>query len=523
MLSDRLLYELALLQDYKEKHEYLLDYEIEDDDVLKISFSLSVKEHKYDFKAIFNRYFPYQPIEILALTKFYTSHQYKNGAMCLQWGQDNWNSKITFIDLLDNLYDLLEKENPLGDEHSETLSGDSFTFGQQIRRNNSPHVILPIDPNSFKEKEGIIYFSTCNAGNDIFVCKINDIEYCVNSNPHSAKYLISPESYNEEKDDIVRNTLQLGKKDIGIVFFKNCAAVYATKTVLVGSYLVKSYEVGKRISISDDILHKKITIIGLGSIGSIVADNLARAGFDNFYLVDDDVFMPYNIVRHELASDDFGSFKTTAIKNFIQSKINKKAKIDVSLLAMVGQESSTSTNNFLTNCEDSSIIIDCTACESILYILNEMTKEKKIPVLSGTVISGGFGNIILAKKSNGIDIISILTSYYNYQDKQDFFAKKGHDYESSSNEQIYTATMSDCSILGGLMGKIAIYFLEGKEDVVSEINIFSTSEYGDLKCFYKTFSLNAHPLDLEEENFDEELLEKGKNVYESFCTKRDKQ
>lgn len=133
MLNDRLLCELALLKQFKDQHEYLREYRILDDDVLTIAFRLVVRHRAYDFKAIFNRYFPNQPIEIIAKTVFPTTHKYRNGAMCLKWGQDNWNSDITLVQLLENLYDILFKENPLGKSTEKPNRGTASLLGSNLR------------------------------------------------------------------------------------------------------------------------------------------------------------------------------------------------------------------------------------------------------------------------------------------------------------------------------------------------------------------------------------------------------
>jgi len=46
--------------------------------------------------------------------------------------------------------------------------------------------------------------------------------------------------------------------------------------------------------------NRNIVAIGLGALGSQVAMNLARGGFGNWTLIDDDAFMPHNAVRHSL-------------------------------------------------------------------------------------------------------------------------------------------------------------------------------------------------------------------------------
>ena len=524
MLNNRLLCELALLDEFKESHKFVKEYDIISDDPLSLEITLNVKRHDYVFNVIFNKYFPYQPIEIIAKTTFRTSHMYKNGAMCLKHGQDNWNIDITLIDLIDDLYELLYIENPLGKKHDDAPSGDHFTLGQVFRNSKELTLLLPIKYSELDKKTGAIKYNLNKDTGILFVTSINENNYYKTNCGKESSYVVSSDPYNNECDNEIRTKLNLDKSKDVFVIFSNEKCVFLSgkdDDSIKMDCLTFHYDVGNRINIKEEILNKKITIIGLGSIGSRVAVDLARAGFNNFYFVDDDIFLPHNIVRHELTSRDFGDYKVVKLKEFINNYINNEIKIETSTLAMTGQESSSSTNRFLNNCEDSSIIIDCTGCDSVLLTLNKLTADNNIPVISGTVIPGGFGNIILVKKQKDIDLESILSSYYCWANNKRIFAERINDYSSASNDQTYTATMSDCSILSGLIGKITIDLLSGRSDLVSNINVFSTSDYYDLSEFYRAFKVNANEVIKKEDNYDEKLIEKGNKIYEDYCSTRD--
>ncbi|MEY8212846.1 MAG: ThiF family adenylyltransferase [Colwellia sp.] len=49
--------------------------------------------------------------------------------------------------------------------------------------------------------------------------------------------------------------------------------------------------------------NEETTIIGCGSVGSIMADNLSRRGNEKIHIVDDDKFEPHNVARHLLGSN----------------------------------------------------------------------------------------------------------------------------------------------------------------------------------------------------------------------------
>ena len=529
MLDNRLLCELALLEDYKKSHTFLREYKIVDDDPLKIEFRLVVKHRSYLFVAIFSRYFPYLPIQIIAKTEFFSSHSYKNGAMCLKYGQDNWNKEITFVSLIENLYELLFTENPLGKKHQESESGDLFTFGQQLRRMGKYCVLLPYGLDQFVSKEGYLECLIKNGDFDSYTFVVSDINnhhlYSLKANKLKIKFHILPFKRSEKEIEEVKKSTNYSEKENTILFFNDgYAELYLVEVdnprPIIARYLTKEYEIKKRIQIDDSTLQKRITIVGLGSVGSRVAVDLARAGFKHFHLVDDDVLLPYNVIRHELTNFRVGEYKVNAIRDLISQEINNDADVEVSTLAMTGQESSTSTSRFIKNCSESSLIIDCTADDSILFMLSKMTSEKNIPVISGTVIPGGLGNIVLVKKTKDVDLESLLASYYKWQSEKIIFAEKVDDYTSSINDQTFSATMSDCSILSGFIGKFAIDILQGKESHINNINIFSTSDYCSLNEFYHTYKIDANMLNKTEEQYDEELIKNGKTIYENYCSKR---
>lgn len=80
---------------------------------------------------------------------------------------------------------------------------------------------------------------------------------------------------------------------------------------------------------SDIMLKKGVVIIGCGSVGSLVALELARAGVGRFFLIDMDVLSYHNICRHQCGILDVGKYKTTALRERIL-QINPSAEIQVS-------------------------------------------------------------------------------------------------------------------------------------------------------------------------------------------------
>lgn len=71
---------------------------------------------------------------------------------------------------------------------------------------------------------------------------------------------------------------------------------------------------------------KAALIVGCGSVGSLIALELARAGVCAFILVDSDTLEIHNICRHQLGFRDLGRYKVDAVADAIRN-INPSAKI----------------------------------------------------------------------------------------------------------------------------------------------------------------------------------------------------
>jgi len=78
---------------------------------------------------------------------------------------------------------------------------------------------------------------------------------------------------------------------------------------------------------TDWMLSKTAFILGCGSVGSLLALELARAGVGNFVLVDNDVLGYHNLCRHQCGIEHVGQFKAVALKERIV-QINPTANVE---------------------------------------------------------------------------------------------------------------------------------------------------------------------------------------------------
>lgn len=77
---------------------------------------------------------------------------------------------------------------------------------------------------------------------------------------------------------------------------------------------------------SGAMLEKRAVLVGCGSVGSLVAMELARSGVGKFVLCDTDTLEIHNICRHQCGFSDLGRYKVDAVKDKILD-INPNAEV----------------------------------------------------------------------------------------------------------------------------------------------------------------------------------------------------
>lgn len=128
---------------------------------------------------------------------------------------------------------------------------------------------------------------------------------------------------------------------------------------------------------SDIMLKTGAMFIGCGSVGSLAALELAKAGVGNFLLIDNDVLGYHNLCRHQCGVKDVGRYKTEALKDRIL-QINPYA--NVVMQNMTIQEVPLSVfDEFCT--KDTIVIGGADNREGDLYA-NKIAKEVGMPFIS---------------------------------------------------------------------------------------------------------------------------------------------
>lgn len=128
---------------------------------------------------------------------------------------------------------------------------------------------------------------------------------------------------------------------------------------------------------SDMMLKTGAMLVGCGSVGSLVALELAKAGVGRFLLIDNDILGYHNICRHQCGILDVGKYKTDAVKERIL-QINPSAQVITQNMTV--QEVPLTT--FDAFCDENTIVIGgADNREGDLYA-NKIAKEVGMPLMS---------------------------------------------------------------------------------------------------------------------------------------------
>ena len=306
------------------------------------------------------------------------------------------------LDLVEEAVLELKKEN------SYLYKGDMY--GSNRGNNNSKKIIVPLN------HKKLILEELAKVRQEILIN--HGIKY------NQAKFLSQP---NDDADDIsdwlyygqyefhhFLVGFQSGKTIQWRVFFTNPTSIkfnetcYDLKVKVIHIEHFVSFPLNRELpqyitedmffgrgALNNNFTDKHIALVGLGSIGSMVAEALAHSGLWHIGLWDGDIVEPGNVCRSSYRLADLGNSKVDAISTIILA-INPF--INISDIKSHGIWSSYGTPNYqvytagsfydnvnynsqeesLKQLENYDLIIDCTGSNEMLHFLSFAIKDKDI-------------------------------------------------------------------------------------------------------------------------------------------------
>ena len=128
---------------------------------------------------------------------------------------------------------------------------------------------------------------------------------------------------------------------------------------------------------------RKATLFGAGALGGHTAALLAESGLGSLTLVDPDVLLPGNVVRHVAGHGQVGAAKVLAV----QAVIAEHAPwTEVTCI----RAAPGTPGDIRKHIDDADIVIDATGNEALAGSLAMVAKERNRPLVSGALYRGGF-------------------------------------------------------------------------------------------------------------------------------------
>lgn len=139
----------------------------------------------------------------------------------------------------------------------------------------------------------------------------------------------------------------------------------------------------------EELGRKHVVVVGLGSGGSTVALELAKAGVGRFTLVDPDVLETRNLIRHECDGRYVGSGKAAAVGELVFLR-NPEAAVEV-----VRADVFSLGTRLAELVADADLVVGCTDAEPPKLLLNRLCLGAGVPAVYGGVYERGVGGEVI--------------------------------------------------------------------------------------------------------------------------------
>jgi molybdopterin/thiamine biosynthesis adenylyltransferase len=439
-------------------------------------------------------HFPHSPPLVLprGVTERWSGHQYgAGGELCLEHGPDNWRSELTGADMISSAYRLFTGEEPLPGQSAEVASRHATTTGQNLRAEHTRFLatraltdffaqmaaatpVTAMAIGLFHERAFVNVVSSIAIGDGVpwrdtlpapFASKW-EREIAVCKLPSGAAW---PSMLNlaDFRAGLSRHGFDLGNNTyVMVIRDSRIRAYYLNDEASNARELAVILPEPEASRLDDDhkaLQGRKIAVVGCGSLGSKLAVMLARAGVSDFFLLDDDLLLPNNFVRHDLDWRDVGTHKADSVAKRIQL-VNTAATCNVRKDRLGGQESSGSVESLIESLSEYDLLIDATAEPAVFNYLCAAATVGKKPLLWAEIFGGGFGGLI-ARHRPGIEPSpqSIRTTIENWcADRGQPIARPAGRYDGGPDLPS-VADDADVSVIAAHAARMAIDLLIPRE------------------------------------------------------------
>lgn len=394
-----------------------------------------VGDRKFNVTLIYPNHFPHSPPMVVPKDKTehrWSSHQYgAGGELCLEWRPDNWHPDVTGAMMIESAQRLLSGERPAPGQTGEVRSAHRTTLGQNLRGDRIRLVVTRalaecaqrLPPGAVRPATAITNWRghmLLNAVRSIVMSPEetwNDPTFpaaLVDEGLPQAAILVRAPAGSALAPFATRSAVEDYVTNLGGELADARRCIILTDDGFQAYYLDKDEDriwtmsivppqpLATRVDADHAALaEKSIAIIGCGSVGSKIAIMLARSGVGNFLLLDDDIMMPDNLVRHDLDWREIGAHKADAVARRIQL-VNPAAKADYRTSRLGGQQAGGTIETLLEKVAACDLIVDATASAHAFNYACAAVASGKKPLVWCKVYGGGYGGMI-ARYRPGIE------------------------------------------------------------------------------------------------------------------------
>lgn len=221
-------------------------------------------------------------------------------------------------------------------------------------------------------------------------------------------------------------------------------------------------------AVNEEIDKKTVALIGLGALGSKVAELLAQAGIGKFRLCDNDRLETGNVARHIGGINDFGAPKINVVMSRLL-KINPYLHFEQN--DTVTESAVNSLDTLVEFIAPADLTVCTTADEGVESIVNQIAIINRNPVLYGRSLRrGSMGRVFLVRP--GQDACkTCLANYLRIGREGKETPSDWIDVPEEGDDVIYhecgrpviAGSAIDLSFTASLIARIALNLLEGKQ------------------------------------------------------------
>lgn len=470
---------------------------------VRVNFDITVDGKVYEAELVYPSLFPEAPAYVRPRKpdQSWSGHQYQAGTLCLEWGPDNWHSGVTGAALVRNTFLLMAYEAVGTELGMEAPSRHELTTGQRLRGvinrflltpelkaaiDTAPANVSPLTVATNARLGALVAMaskigeaSTPNlAGVPAEISDPNAMGSWLrtgwlikvdewtslpkDATPAAVHDFLVAKGCWPYADDADRAWYLLlvdaqgGLRALALVLGE-AAKVYEY-TVLDASSEVAVRQPERQAPLAE----KKVAIVGLGSLGSKLAVSLARCGVTKFYLVDDDVLLPANLVRHQLDWWSVGNDKVEAVKAAIKL-VRLDAEVQSKNFRFAGQESSAYNTVVLEQIAACDLVIDATASPKVFSSIAAICARRSVACVWGEVYAGGIGaQMARSIPGHDGDPLAVRAAIHQYvAGKPEAPFRRAQGYDVEDDHEVFVAGDAEVSYLAASMTQFAVDALVG--------------------------------------------------------------